>query len=314
MILDRRSIVLFSMIFGGAILQVMGMPTFSPSWLNDGLATAGIALIVVSFLLLVIQPTRVDTSTNNDVVHSWFNASYLRTLAIDYTYHIIGVSFATAFLVGIGLSSSQSQDHTKQVPLSREVESQATTDRKTIVKTPEARDVDRNAATAPIQVEKKSLPLPSQSGEANTSDAQIIRVFTPRTPTELMDIVATKTKRDAMIHKGAWVHIEGTVRDISEVLNYKHYSKNPFIIVEVEVGSSIESPKVPIPKFLKPEFTIPLIVDLYVDADKWKPQVDKMERGDWMEAKGEVSEVYEYSLRAINGEITSVSGNDGNMR
>ena len=36
-----------------------------------------------------------------------------------------------------------------------------------------------------------------------TPDKLTTRVFTPRTPMELMNLITTKTKRDAMHHKGA---------------------------------------------------------------------------------------------------------------
>ena len=144
--------------------------------------------------------------------------------------------------------------------------------------------------------------IESDTKSVNRPDTSAARVFTPRTPKELIDIVRTKTKRDAMRHKGSWIHVEGTVQDISEIQKpiFRH-TPNPYIEIEVVVGWLHNN-------------RLSQTVTLHVDADKWKSQVDKIEREDRLVAIGTVHSITILSMDVLNGEIISVSGSDKDGR
>ena len=152
-----------------------------------------------------------------------------------------------------------------------------------------------------MKVERVPRVLPKNNVKTTETPTPIPhRVFTPRTPKELMDIAEKKTRRDAMKHKGTWIHVKGPVLDISEpAMAYFDITditkRSSYIRVEVK----IESP---------PHFLIPRNVNLYLKTNLWKKQVDKIERGDWLEAIGTVHQVYKINMDVIDGEIISVSG------
>ena len=116
-----------------------------------------------------------------------------------------------------------------------------------------------------------------------------------------MDIVIEETKRDAFHHVGTWIHVEGPVLDISEARGPAFEITKPYIVVEVIAGS-------------RPDNAFPQTVKLHVDAATWRPQVDKIERGDWLVAVGTVRNIHKLSMSVINGEIISVSGSGENER
>lgn len=112
-----------------------------------------------------------------------------------------------------------------------------------------------------------------------------------------MDIAANQTIRDAMRHKGAWIRIEGVVRDVSEIRNKKFDDGEwtPHIQIKLEADPPPHDP-------------FSRVVELYVDAAKWEQQVARIERGDWLVAEGAVDDIYKLWLVASNGVIISVSG------
>ena len=118
-----------------------------------------------------------------------------------------------------------------------------------------------------------------------------------------MNIAKTETKRDAMRHKGAWIHVEGTVFDVSEVMrrSFGTTTWKSYIELKVAVGPP-------------PYDVVFEEVELYVEAERWKLQVDKIERGDWLVAIGTVHNIYKWTVKVINGEIISVSGSSGGSR
>ena len=156
---------------------------------------------------------------------------------------------------------------------------------------------ERTTST-PVKVEEPPPPLPDRADTNQIDDKPIARPQTPRTPYELIEMARTKTRRDAMEHKGYRIHVEGSVLDISEVqkgvLRALPYD---FIEIEVAVGP-------PPHKKFSPT------VRLAVEADHWKQQVDTIERGDWLVANGVVEYVGKGWMHVFNGKIISVSGGD----
>ena len=116
-----------------------------------------------------------------------------------------------------------------------------------------------------------------------------------------MDIVIEKTTRDAIRHVGTWIHVEGPVLDIREVRGLAFEITKPYIVVEVIAGSLLDN-------------AFHQTVKLHVDAATWRPQVDKIERGDWLVAVGTVRDIHKLSMSVINGEIISVSGSGEKKR
>lgn len=181
------------------------------------------------------------------------------------------------------------------------VPSQPTPDQKAIVKTPEPTDIEKNIATSPTKAGNPPLPLPDRAGKGHISARPMARKWTPRTSNELMEMVRTKTKRDAMAHQGYWIHVEGSVQDISEVKTGSlSFMPNDSIVLEVAVAPPYSGHS----DFVK----------LHVEADQWKQQVDTIERGDWVVANGVVEYVSKQWMRVINGEIISVSGSGERRR
>lgn len=158
-------------------------------------------------------------------------------------------------------------------------------------------------ATDPVKIDKVAKTPPPQKNKVKTPTATKPtpqRVFTPRTPKELMDIAETETERDANKHKGAWVNIEGPVLDIGEtsVPSFSLLKKGEYYI-RIEVGSN------PSPHKLFPNKKR---INLYLKNKQWKGQVDKIRRGDWISAIAIVRRVSKMRIDVIDGEIVSVSG------
>ena len=149
---------------------------------------------------------------------------------------------------------------------------------------------ENEAVTSPAPVEEL---IKKPQDEPDKPEA---RIFTPRTPKELMDMAVTQTSRDAMRNKGVWIRVEGTVLDISPD-RLVTFDENRHIEVTVGVGSQTHN------RFSQ-------TVELHLNADRWRRQVNKLGRGDWLLANGTVYYVYETFIIVINGEIISVSGSD----
>ena len=151
--------------------------------------------------------------------------------------------------------------------------------------------VDNHRDTAIASVEEDSMLSPPSDPTS---------VVIPLTPARLFEIARTQTRRDAMSHKGSLIHFQGTVLDISEVREHwsdADASLKPVIGIKVAIGSLPHDQ-----------------VAMFVEADRWKSQVDKIQRGDWLVANGVVDHVTSSLIRLINGEIISVSRVDGNRR
>ena len=147
---------------------------------------------------------------------------------------------------------------------------------------------------------KDNVPRITPKNHISTSKSSTQRVFTPRTPKELMDIAETETERDAMKHKGTWINVEGSVVDIGEasvpifsLLKKREY----YIKIEVGIGPP-------------PQKLFQKKIYLYLKNDKWKKQIDKIRRGDWIVAAAIVHRVSQRRIEVIDGEIISVYGPD----
>ena len=145
-------------------------------------------------------------------------------------------------------------------------------------------------------VEKPVTGIEKQELESEAASVTPDRIFTPRSPAELMDIAAHQTMRDAIRHKDSWINVEGTVLDISDVVSRRFDDERyDYIELKIEVDKVFNG-------------TTPRVVNFYVRADIWRSQVDKIERGDWLNGAGTVYEIGKLRMYAIDGEIISVSG------
>ena len=211
---------------------------------------------------------------------------------VYYQYSILILSAIVVFAAGAYIFPSTSDDPAKHMPIAEDIErnapikplndeviSQQTPDHKTIIKTPEAVDIDRSAKT------KATLPdIP------------------PRTPQDLLALYRTQTWRDVIRYKGMWMRVEGTIRDIGEVVRRQaDPTRTPVIQVTLTIGS-------------RPHNALSNRIEMYVDADQWKPKLDQIRRGDWVEAQGIVDHVSSRFVGLINGEILSFSRSNGNRR
>ena len=148
---------------------------------------------------------------------------------------------------------------------------------------------EKETVTNPVPVEEL---IENPQDEPDKPDA---RIFTPRTTKELMDMAITQTRRDAMRNKGVWIRVEGTVLDISPDRLVRFDPENRHIEVTVGVGS-------------QPHNEFSQTVELHLNADRWRRQVNKLGRGDWLVANGTVYHVLKTFIVVINGEIISVLG------
>ena len=257
-------------------MEIFKPPQFIPEWLNDALFMGCLSIAVVSVCILITLKCIRNRMPPQGFVILGLELSDWPARIFNYRYKIFIVITAVAFISGALLSlifSSRSDVLAEHTPISAtkfddEVVSEQTLDQQAIVKTP-------------------------------VSPAT--RVFTPRTPMELMDIAATKTARDAAKHKGTWIHVEGTVQNISEIRNFRPTLEKPYIKVEVKVGGL-------------PSSSSHRTVYLYFDAEIWKLQLDKIERSDSLVANGTVEHVGEGFMFVRNAEIISVSGPERNRR
>ena len=158
---------------------------------------------------------------------------------------------------------------------------------------PESIDNHRNTAISPVEVDGTVSPLSDRTN-----------VVIPLTPTRLFEIARTQTTRDAMSYKGTVINLQGTVLNISEVGERWFEAdalRKSVIGIDVAIGSL-------------PHDRGSDKVHMFVEADRWKPQVDKIKRGDRIVASGVVDHVSISLIGLINGEIISVSRPDGNRR
>lgn len=258
---------------------MLGPPSYLPEWLSDALSTMFLTLIIASLGLLIILQYHQNSAKNPGIV-PWL------TLIVNKMYAIL-ISFAVlAFIAGAWLS-----------PAETEITSQQKLDHKAIVKAPKPIGINKDVGTSQVKVERVPRVLPKnnvKTTEAPTPTPH--RIFTPRTPKELIEIAVKNTRRDAMKHKGTWIRVQGPVFDIHEAAR-DYFDDIGGFYIKVEVA--IESP---------PHFIIPKRVMMFFKADLWEKQVEKIERGDWLVATGIVHDIYKMNMEVINGEIVSVSG------
>ena len=277
MTLNRQSILWWVIPVCWGLIQAFGPPSFFPKWLNNGISSASVVIIVVALVMLLIpnQPAR----TNRKFMIFGFDVSHW---IIKYDYRILLGTAFLAFTMGVFLSQTESDDSAKPTPLPV--------------------DSHRNVATTRVDPNATPGQNPDHKVIVNTPEKSKTRIFTPRTPKELINIARTKTKRDALRHKGAWIHVEGTVFDISEVTRYfSNTTPKPYIELKVAIGP--------------PPYDVAFEeVKLYVESERWKLQVDKIERDDWLVAIGTVDNISRWTVWVINGEIISVSGLDRKSR
>lgn len=288
------------------MIDIVGLPFFIPTGIKETISTVAFSMVVACLLMVFLH-----------VLASSFGREACVGLPAHFVDHqILWFSILSVIIIfGLmvifkpwsqpspaAISSSHTTISRETVPIELEAKPRQTPDHRVVVKPPNLVDVAKDNITPPLKAEDSS---PSPSNHEVIVDAPHkpkTRVFTPRTPKELMDMAITKTKRDAMRHKGAWIHVEGTVLNISEVQAPRFdITKKRYIEIEVEVGSL-------------PNNRFPQTVKLYVDSDEWKPQVDKIERGDHLVAIGIVHNIYKLFVEVNNGEIVSVSGPDGDRR
>ena len=289
---DRDSTLLVFLMISGGATQLFGLPSFLPVWLNDALSTMFMFLMIASFSLFVISQFHQNTRNNQSVIVCGLNVGPWFTIIVKHIFPILFVVAVLSFTTGAWLSPAEIKIALQQTP-----------DHKAIVKATKPIEIDKDVGTSQVKVERVPRALPKNNIRIPVTPTPTPhRVFTPRTPKELMDIAEKKTRRDAMKHGGTWIHVEGPVFDISEpAMAYFAITKGSYIRVEV----AIESP---------PHYLIPRKVNLYVKTNLWKKQVDKIERGDWLVATGIVHQVYKMNVDVIDGEIISVSGSDSRKK
>ena len=280
--LDPKLLVLV-MTSGGAT-QLFGLPSFLPVRLNDALSTMFLFLVIASCCLLIISRFHQNPSNNQSGFSPWISS---------IVNHIYVILIAVAVL---GLATGAFFSPTKEDSIS-----QQTPDQKIVVKAPEPVKIHKDAKTSQIKIDRIPRKPPKNNAiKPETSTPTPHRVFTPRTPKELMDIAEMETERDAMKHKGTWINVEGPVLDIGEaaVPYFSSFKKGEsYIKIEVAIGPPTHR------IYLKS-------INLYVKNDQWKEQVDKIRRGDWISAVAIVHRVYKGRIDVIDGDIVSVSGPD----
>ena len=89
------------------------------------------------------------------------------------------------------------------------------------------------------------------------------------------------------------------IREVQERWSEADASRKPVIGIRVAIGP-------------QPHDRSSDQAHMFVDANQWKSQVDKVKRGDWIVAKGIVDHVSANLVGLIGGEITSVSRGAGN--
>ena len=273
-------------------MQIVELPLI-PEWLNNGIFLASLIVMIVSAIMLgILQLHQRADTTNQGVLIAGYDVSNQVSWIVHYQYPILIGSAIVAFTAGPFIFPSTSDDPANHAPIAEDIERNMTTiplddavisqqkpDSTVIVKTPEPADIDRSAKT------KSTIPdIP------------------PRTPQDLLALYRTQTWRDVMRYKGMWMRVEGTVRDIGEVIRRQaDPTRTPVIQVTLTIGS-------------RPHDALSNRIEMYVDADQWKPKLDQIRRGDWVEAQGIVDHVSSRYVGLIDGEILSFSRSDGNRR
>ena len=149
-------------------------------------------------------------------------------------------------------------------------------------------------------VKSTSRPLLGHGDESGTPDTP--RDPIPRTPQDLLALYQAETWRDVMRYKGMWMSVEGTVRDIGEVIRRQaDPTRTPVIQVTLSIG--------PLPHDARSSR-----IEMFVNAEQWESIVDQIRRGDWVVARGIVDHVSSRFVGLIEGEIISVSGRDKNRK
>ena len=103
------------------------------------------------------------------------------------------------------------------------------------------------------------------------------RIFSRRTPDELVDLVRGLTdveaKRVVEPHIGQWLEVEGSVRDVQSLAMYPH----EYMLVSAETSKDR------------------LNVHLYFSADTWGPHLRSLRIGDRISAIGKIERVTSWS-------------------
>ena len=271
---DRYSALWCVILVGGATMQIVDLPPI-PRWLNNAIFSTSFVMIVVAANMLLILHFHHRSTISQPVVVFGLDVSSWLAHIVNSQYMILVVCAALAFIAGAVVFPTKVDELAEPTPASSGIE---------------------KPTIPPVGLERLSPLLRDHVDTPNTPPT---RVYTPRTPKELMDIVIEKTTRDASRHVGTWIHVEGPVLDISEVRGLAFEITKPYIVVEVIAGSLLDN-------------AFHQTVKLHVDAATWRPQVDKI--GDWLVAVGTVRDIHKLSMSVINGEIISVSGSGEKKR
>ena len=270
---DRSSVLWVLILLGGGVMQIVNLPM--PVWLNDGLAYSSMTLVALALIMMGIL--EIHRHENVQILGLNIGGQWV-THTVKNQYTILVVAAVITFVVGAYTLPSKSNDLTNHTSL--------------------AVDASNHIPVVQPTVQPKEKTITNQPSEieviVKTSDKPTSPVLTPRTPKELMDLVITQTKRDAMHHQGSLIRVEGTILDISEVQPW--ISKNSTVAVTVVVG------------FTSGDYKIPQKVNLVFDAERWKTQVDKLARGDKLVANGVVENIWKIQMEVTNARIISVSG------
>ena len=302
---DRIKLTLwlcFAGILAAIILEFLPLPEFwKITFLWAAIPLAFLTLVMIASILLRLQVHDTENEFGNGwttTVNTWLTPIVTNQLKV----WLPGIILSLAF--GLVLASITGHDDSeKHVPSVATVDEITTrTKGDSDITSQQTLQQERTTST-PRKVKDTPEPLSDRAKADHLSDKPIPSPHTPRTPYELMEMVKTKTRRDAMEHKGYWIRVEGSVQDISEVKEGHLLSTmlNDFIVLDVAVGP------LPHDKY-SPK------VRLNVKADQWKRQVDTIERGDWLVANGVMEHVSKYTMEVLDAEILSVSGPDGRRR
>ena len=291
------------------MLEIFGTPFVIPLWLKKVISTLGMALVVSGGFMACMQfavsyfgreaYAAIPASIIDHEFRCFFGLFALLTFCLMMIFQPWSLPNST--VTSFPHSTSQSEKPTGDIQQAPTEHHNTTSTEIKIDNTP-----SRPTSEGPTLSSKDKTEPWTTENELNSraalSHVPASRVFTPRTPKELMDIARRETKRDAMRHKDDWIHVEGPVFDITEEVKRSFGTPGKtYIEVKVAIGPP-------------PHDSISGKVRLYLEAEQWKPQVDKIERGDWLSAIGIVHSVYAVNMDVINGEIISVSGPDGERK
>ena len=117
------------------------------------------------------------------------------------------------------------------------------------------------------EIERPTLPL----GPFDLSDD---RIFSPRTPSEMINEVQGKTSLEAerisRRHAGQWLRVEGSVRDVDSFLD----------LLTVSLSPSPTQPR----------------IRLYFDPELWETQLAALNPGDRIIAEGRIDSISTFSV------------------